>query len=64
MDLKKELLKFDKTYDEKQRLDFVDKWAKYVRTHDDKKWSRLINPIINSELKEANRVKKKFYGIK
>ncbi|MFA4820528.1 MAG: hypothetical protein WC613_06250 [Candidatus Aenigmatarchaeota archaeon] len=32
---------------QEQRMAFIDFWANYVRTHDDKEWSRLQNIIIN-----------------
>ena len=35
----------------KDRLDFVDKWAEFVKTHSDKEWSIQQNKIINSQLK-------------
>jgi len=38
----------------KERLEFVDRWAEYVRTHSDKDWSKQQNIIINSSLKSAN----------
>lgn len=30
------------------RLNFVDFWAEYVRTHSDEEWSKQQNIIINS----------------
>ncbi|MGM5483691.1 MAG: hypothetical protein ACQER9_02105 [Nanobdellota archaeon] len=41
----------------KERLEFVDIWAKYVCNHEDKKWSKQQNIIINSCLQGANRSK-------
>jgi len=35
----------------KQRMDFVELWAEYVKTHDDKDWSSQQAKIINSMLK-------------
>ena len=32
---------------QEQRMKFVDFWANYVRTHDDKDWSRQQNIIVN-----------------
>ncbi|MEK6887952.1 MAG: hypothetical protein AABX14_03345 [Candidatus Aenigmatarchaeota archaeon] len=32
---------------QEQRMAFIDFWANYVRTHDDKEWSRLQNTVIN-----------------
>lgn len=28
-------------------MKFIDFWANYVRTHDDKEWSRLQNAVID-----------------
>ncbi|MBN2602651.1 MAG: hypothetical protein JXA91_00785 [Candidatus Thermoplasmatota archaeon] len=49
---------------EKERKDFVFKWAEYVRTHDDKDWSRQQNVIINSALKSANMTREQFFKMK
>ncbi len=48
----------------KERLKFVELWAKYVREHDDKDWSRQQNVIINSCLKTANITKKIYLEMK
>ena len=37
-----------------ERINFVKFWAEYVRTHDDKDWSRQQNVIINSQLNDKN----------
>ena len=39
------------------RMNFVEYWAEYVRTHPDKEWSRQQNVIINSQLQSARSVK-------
>lgn len=49
---------------EKERLSFVDLWAEYVRTHNDKAWSKQQNVIINSCLKTANMTKEQFLSMK
>jgi hypothetical protein len=49
---------------EKERKEFVLKWAEYVRTHDDKDWSRQQNVIINSALKSANMTREQFFKMK
>ena len=42
------------------RLNFVDFWADYIRTHTDEEWSRQQNVLIDSQIKGArNLVKKK-----
>lgn len=44
----------------RERLKFVEFWANYVKTHDDKIWSRQQNVIINSALKSANYTKEEY----
>jgi len=48
----------------KERKSFVHKWAEYVRTHDDKDWSRQQNVIINSALKSAKMTREQFFKMK
>ena len=38
-----------------ERINFIKFWAKYVREHDDKVWSRQQNVLINSQLKGARQ---------
>lgn len=40
-----------------ERMNFVEYWANYVRTHPDKEWSRQQNIIINSQLQNAKNLK-------
>jgi len=49
---------------QKDRLMFVDKWAEYIRTHDDKDWSKQQNVIINSCLRTASMTKEEFLKMK
>jgi len=49
---------------QKERLAFVELWAKYVREHDDKDWSRQQNMIINSALRSANITKEEYLRLK
>jgi len=42
---------------DKDRMWFVKFWAKYVRTHPDKEWSRQQNIIINSQIKNARSIR-------
>ena len=49
---------------EAERMRFVKLWAEYVRTHDDKDWSRQQNVIIDSALKTANITKKQYLALK
>jgi len=48
----------------KDRLDFVDRWTEYVRTHSDKDWSEQQNIIINSCLQTASMTKEQYLDIK
>ncbi len=32
----------------KDRLDFIDYWVNYIKTHSDKEWSKQQNFLINS----------------
>ena len=42
-----------KKRNQENRKEFVKIWAKYVKEHDDKEWSKQQNKIINSQLKSA-----------
>ncbi|WP_138007463.1 hypothetical protein [Halalkalirubrum salinum] len=37
-----------------QRRAMIKRWAEYVRTHDDREWSRQQNRLIDSQLQSAN----------
>lgn len=45
-----ELKKFKKQ-NAKERLEFIDLWVKYVKSHSDKEWSEQQNMIINTQIK-------------
>jgi hypothetical protein len=32
-----------------QRLQFVKRWAEYVRDHDDEEWSRQANKVVDGQ---------------
>jgi hypothetical protein len=49
---------------QKERYRFIDQWAEYVRTHDDKDWSRQQNVIINSCLRTASMTKEEYLVMK
>ena len=49
---------------QKERFRFVDQWADYVRSHQDKEWSRQQNLIINSCLQTASLTKEQFLVMK
>jgi len=42
---------FDKEQNKNERLEFVRLWAKYVREHSDKDWSKQQKELIDSQLK-------------
>lgn len=48
----------------KERMKFVDFWAQYIRTHDDKTWSKQQNVIINSAINSANYTKEQYLKLK
>ena len=37
-----------------QRRAGIKRWVEYVRTHDDREWSRQQNHLIDSQLQSAN----------
>ncbi len=39
------------------RMNFVEYWAEYVRTHPDEEWSRQQNILINGQMHSAKSVK-------
>lgn len=46
---------FDRDHDavDAERREFVKRWAEYVRSHDDREWSRQQNVVVNSQLESA-----------
>lgn len=40
-----------------ERMNFVEYWANYVKTHPDKDWSRQQNILINSLMQNAKNSK-------
>lgn len=40
-----------------ERMNFVEYWANYVRTHPDREWSRQQNVLINSLMQNAKNSK-------
>jgi len=47
-----EELKRFKKQNAKDRLEFIDLWVKYVKSHPDEEWSHQQNIIIDSQVKE------------
>ncbi len=48
----------------KERLEFIDKWSKFVLENEDKVWSKQQNVIINSCLKSAEISKEDYLKLK
>lgn len=48
----------------KERLEFVDRWADFVRSHDDIIWSIQQNVIIDSCLKNNRLTKEEYLKLK
>ncbi len=46
----KELKKF-KEENARERLKFIEFWAKYVREHSDEEWGKQQNALIDSQIK-------------
>lgn len=46
---------------QKQRNEFIDLWAEYVKTHSDKEWSSQQNVLINSVLKSVTQLSREEY---
>ena len=40
-----------------ERMNFVNYWADYVKTHPDKVWSQQQNILINSQIRNAKHIK-------
>jgi len=49
----KELNEF-RTKNAKERLEFIDFWANYIKTHSDEDWSKQQNIIIDSQIESAH----------
>lgn len=39
-----------------QRREFIRRWARYIRTHDDAVWSEQQNTLIDAQLESANEM--------
>jgi len=44
-----ELKKF-KIQNAKERLEFIDFWVNYIKTHSDKEWSKQQNIVIDAQI--------------
>jgi hypothetical protein len=48
----------------RERLEFIDKWSKFVLENEDKVWSRQQNIIINSCLRSTEISKEDYLKLK
>lgn len=46
---------------QKQRNEFIDLWAEYVKTNSDRAWSAQQNVLINSVLKSVKQLSREEY---
>ncbi|MFP4656780.1 MAG: hypothetical protein ACLFNK_04350 [Candidatus Woesearchaeota archaeon] len=49
---------------QEERMRFIKRWAEYVRTHDDKDWSRQQNIIIDSQIKNNKMTREEYLKMK
>ncbi len=47
-----------------ERMRFVEQWARYVRKHDDREWSRQQNVIINSSIRSSTMTREEYMKLK
>jgi len=53
MDIDLEQLEKEKKKNAQERLEFVEFWAEYIRSHSDEEWSKQQNELINSQIKNV-----------
>lgn len=53
MDIDLEQLEEEKRKNAQERLEFVEFWAEYIRSHSDEEWSKQQNELINSQIKNV-----------
>lgn len=56
-----EMSKFKKQ-NAKERLEYIDYWVNYIKTHSDKKWSKHQNVLIDSQMQKAAFFAKNGFG--
>jgi len=49
---------------QKERMKFIGLWAKYVREHSDRDWSRQQNVIINSSIRSSTITREEYLKLK
>jgi|Deesub1362B_J571_1020462.scaffolds.fasta_scaffold01268_15 hypothetical protein len=47
-----------------ERLEFIRLWADYVRTHEDREWSRQQNKVIDSQINSVREFYRRYPEIK
>ena len=57
-DRERNFMKPGKTNKE-DRLNFIEFWANYIRTHTDEEWSKQQNVLIDSQIKGVKEKRKK-----
>ena len=53
-----------KKKNQKERLEFVDFWSRYIKDHPDREWSKQQNVIINSCLRSSKISKEDYLKMK
>ena len=53
MDIDLEQLEEEKRKNAQERLEFVEFWAEYIRSHSDEEWSKQQNELINSQIRNV-----------
>ena len=59
-----EKLKKWKKQNAQERLEFIDYWVEYIKTHSDEEWSRQQNVLIDSQIKTSRALNKKISGLR
>jgi hypothetical protein len=57
-------LKEKKERNMENRKDFIELWARYVKNHPDREWSRQQNKVIDAQLKSAKEARQKEEDLK
>lgn len=54
----------NKKQNQRERDEFIKRWAAYVRTHSDQEWSKQQNVIINSALASSTLTREQYLKLK
>lgn len=63
MEIDLEKLEESKKENFRERLEFVEFWAEYIKTHGDEEWSKQQNLLINSQIENVRALVKDKEGI-